>query len=55
MEENKDFLTEQIITYIGNKRSHIYDIETLVNTIKAKLEKDRCICADLWGLRIYIT
>lgn len=49
MEENKDFLTEQIITYIGNKRSLIYDIETQVKTIKAKLEKDRCICADLFS------
>ncbi|MBR5933805.1 MAG: DNA adenine methylase [Treponema sp.] len=47
--ENSDFLTQQIITYIGNKRTLIYDIEELVADILKKLGKDCCVCADLFS------
>ncbi|MGN0740470.1 MAG: DNA adenine methylase [Treponema sp.] len=49
MQENNDFLTQQIITYIGNKRTLIKDIESQVLKIKAELNKDRCVCADLFS------
>lgn len=49
MQENSDFLTQQIITYIGNKRSLINDIESQVLKIKAELNKDRCVCADIFS------
>ncbi|MBP5588656.1 MAG: DNA adenine methylase [Treponema sp.] len=48
-QENSDFLTQQIITYIGNKRTLIYDIEALVADILKKLDKPRCVCADLFS------
>ena len=38
-EENKDFLTTQIITYLGNKRSLIGKIEEEVEIISKKLGK----------------
>lgn len=47
--ENPDFLTTQIITYIGNKRSLLTDIETQVEIIKSKLNKDKIVCADLFS------
>ena len=49
MEENRDFLTTQIITYIGNKRSLIGDIETEVDAISKKLGKEKLVCADLFS------
>ena len=49
MEENKDFLTTQIITYLGNKRSLIGNIENEVNEISQKIGKDKVICADLFS------
>ena len=48
MQENSAFLTQQIITYIGNKRSLINDIESQVLKIKVELNKDRCVCADIF-------
>lgn len=48
-EENKDFLTTQIITYLGNKRSLIGSIEKEVEIISAKLGKDKLICADVFS------
>lgn len=49
MEENRDFLTSQIITYLGNKRSLINEIEKSVIDIKQKLNKEKCVCADLFA------
>ncbi len=49
MEENKDFLTTQIITYIGNKRSLLGYIEKEVNEIAKILGKKRLVCADLFS------
>ncbi|AIN93733.1 DNA adenine methylase [Treponema putidum] len=48
-EENKDFLTTQIITYLGNKRSLIYKIEDEVKSIRKNLNKEKLICADLFS------
>lgn len=49
MQENKDFLTTQIITYIGNKRSLIGNIETEVEELSDKLGKKKLLCADLFS------
>lgn len=49
MEENKNFLTSQIITYLGNKRSLINNIEEEVKIISEKLNKNRMVCADLFS------
>lgn len=48
-EENKEFLTTQIITYLGNKRSLIGKIEHEVEEIKKTLNKDKIICADVFS------
>ena len=47
--ENPAFLTSQILTYIGNKRTLIYDIESQIKEIKAGLEKEKLVCADLFS------
>ncbi len=49
MEENKDFLTSQIITYIGNKRSLIGNIEKEVIEVSKQLGGRRLVCADLFS------
>jgi len=49
IEEDKNFLSTQIITYIGNKRSLIGSIEAQVKEIAAKLKKDKLVCADLFA------
>lgn len=49
IEENKDFLTTQIITYLGNKRSLIGNIEKEVEIISKKLGKDTLVCADIFS------
>ena len=48
-EENYDFLTSQIITYIGNKRSLIGIIEKEVEEIKTSLGKKKLVCADIFS------
>lgn len=48
-EENKDFLSEQIITYIGNKRSLISNIETEIQKITEKTGRKKLVCADLFA------
>lgn len=47
--ENRDFLTTQIITYIGNKRNLIGNIETEVELISSELKKEKLVCADLFS------
>ena len=48
-EENADFLTTQIITYLGNKRSLIGIIEKEVQNISIKLGKKKLVCADFFS------
>ena len=48
-QEDKDFLTTQIITYLGNKRSLIYKIEDEVKSVQKNLNKEKLICADLFS------
>ncbi len=48
-EENKEYLTTQIITYLGNKRQLIRNIEEEVKTIAASLGKAKLVCADLFS------
>ncbi len=47
--ENPQFLTTQIITYLGNKRSLIEKIEQEVQEISQKLNKKKMICADIFS------
>ena len=49
IEENKDFLTTQIITYLGNKRSLIGNIEKEIIEIENKLGSKKLVCADLFS------
>ena len=49
IEENKEFLTTQIITYLGNKRRLIGKIEKEIESISEKLGKEKLVCADLFS------
>ena len=49
MQENPEFLTSQIITYIGNKRILISNIENEIFKIEKELKKDRLVCADFFS------
>jgi len=49
MRENQDFLTSQILTYIGNKRILITNIENEIFDIEKELGKDRLVCADFFS------
>jgi len=48
-DEKKEFLTTQIITYLGNKRALIANIEQEVLAIKKELQAERLFCADLFS------
>lgn len=47
--ENKAFLTEQIITYLGNKRSLLPYIEKEIHVIQNELGKRKTINADIFS------
>lgn len=49
IEENKDFLTTQLITYIGNKRKIIGEIEKEIELISEKSGKEKLVCTDLFS------
>ena len=49
LKENDDFLSSQIITYIGNKRSLLKYIEDEIKIICKKLGKTSLVCADLFS------
>lgn len=49
MQENPEFLSSQIITYIGNKRILISNIENEIFKIEKELKKDRLVCADFFS------
>ena len=48
-EENITYLTEQLITYIGNKRKLIGSINSIVLSIKSKLSKEHLTTVDLFS------
>lgn len=48
-EESKDFLTRQLITYIGNKRELLKEIEKEVVFVSRNLDKDKLVCLDLFS------
>jgi adenine-specific DNA-methyltransferase len=47
--EDESYLTEQIITYIGNKRALLSFIGTSVNYVKEKLGKERLSIVDIFS------
>ena len=47
--ENNEFLTTQIITYIGNKRSLLARIENEIFEVKKEIGKQKLVCADLFS------
>ena len=47
--ENEDYLTRQIITYIGNKRSLLAFITKGINIVRAKLHKDKLNLFDVFS------
>lgn len=49
MQENKAYLSEQIITYLGNKRSLLGFIEKGVKYAKTELKKDKLSSVDLFS------
>ena len=49
MEENDEYLTSQIITYIGNKRRLLGNIEKEIQELSKALGKKKLVCADLFS------
>jgi len=47
--ESQDYLSKQIITYIGNKRGLLSEIESEVLYVCGKLKKDKLVCLDLFS------
>lgn len=47
--ESKDYLSKQIITYIGNKRELLNEIESQVLFVREKLKKKKLACLDLFS------
>lgn len=47
--ENEKYLTEQIITYLGNKRAFLQDLDKVINVIKQELKKDKLKIGDLFS------
>lgn len=48
-QESNDYLTKQIITYIGNKRELLKEIEKEVIFVCKKMNKDNLVCLDLFS------
>ena len=49
LDENPEFLTTQIITYLGNKRRLLEHIEKEILLIAEKLNCQKLVCADLFS------
>ena len=49
MNENKEFLTKQIITYLGNKRSLLDFIGNAVDVVKKELNQDKLSTFDVFS------
>ena len=47
--ENEEYLTTQIITYIGNKRSLLGFIGDAVDVVKGKLKKEKLDIVDIFS------
>ncbi len=47
--ENPQYLSSQLITYLGNKRSLLSEIEKEILEIKKSLNKEKLKCADLFS------
>lgn len=47
--ENKEYLTEQIITYLGNKRKLLDYIEIEVKNILNEMNLEKCVICDLFS------
>ena len=47
--ENDEYLTSQLITYLGNKRSLLPFIGSAVDSVRSKLNKEKLITADLFS------
>lgn len=48
-EEDEDYLTKQIITYIGNKRTLLPFIGLAVDEVRRRLGKKKLICVDMFS------
>lgn len=49
MEENADYLTQQLITYIGNKRALLPFLKQAVDIVRKDIKKDKLKCADVFS------
>ena len=49
MLENPEYFSEQLITYIGNKRALLEFISTGLDFVKKKLKKDKLSCVELFS------
>ena len=49
MKENEDYLTNQIITYIGNKRSLLDFVGEAINDVKKDLNKEKLDIVDIFS------
>src|SRR5574344_868100 len=49
IQEDEKFLTTQIITYIGNKRSLLSNIEIEIKNILKEMNKEKAVCADIFS------
>ena len=49
MQESKEYLSKQILTYIGNKRSLLNEINNHIVKIKNSLNKDKIVSLDLFS------
>ena len=49
MVEDRDYLSKQILTYIGNKRALLEYIQKYVFKVQKDLGKDKLVCADVFS------
>lgn len=49
LQENKEYLSEQLISYLGNKRSLLSSIDSVVCDIKNNLKKEKIAFADVFS------
>ena len=49
LSDNKDFTNQSMITYIGNKRKLINNIENILIDLKNKIGKDKLVLCDLFA------
>ena len=49
MEEDPRYLTEQIVTYLGNKRSLLHFLGTGLEEVKSRLGKEKLRAGDLFS------